>query len=65
MLYVFFSRYQIKADGKFICHLAATGYTSCFGITNELCDDEIKEILHLLTVSELREMLCMLKKVGI
>ncbi|XP_021803483.1 fanconi-associated nuclease 1 homolog isoform X3 [Prunus avium] len=42
--------------------LSETGYASCFGIPNELCDDGIKEILDLLTVSELREILCMLKQ---
>ncbi|RXH90471.1 hypothetical protein DVH24_035235 [Malus domestica] len=53
---------EVTEPEQAVKELSATGYTSCFGITNELCDDEIKEILHLLTVSELREMLCMLKQ---
>ncbi|KAM1462965.1 hypothetical protein TB2_046946 [Malus domestica] len=55
---------EVTEPEQAVKELSATGYTSCFGITNELCDDEIKEILHLLTVSELREMLCMLKQNG-
>lgn len=65
MLYVFSSKFQIKVDGRLVFRPAETGYASCFGIPNELCDDGIKEILDLLTVSELREILCMLKQVGI
>ncbi|KAM5569850.1 fanconi-associated nuclease 1 [Rosa sericea] len=42
--------------------LSETGYASCFEITNKLSDDDIKEILDLLTVSELREILCILKQ---
>lgn len=54
-----------KVDRKFVCDVAATGYTSCFEITNEPSDDDIKEILNLLTVPELREILCILRQVGI
>lgn len=61
----FVSKLRSKVDGNFVCDVAATGYTSCFEITNELSDDDIKEILNLLTVSELREILCILKQVGI
>ncbi|XP_024192278.1 fanconi-associated nuclease 1 homolog isoform X2 [Rosa chinensis] len=42
--------------------LSETGYASCFEIINKLSDDCIKEILDLLTVSELREILCILKQ---
>nr|XP_011462554.1 PREDICTED: fanconi-associated nuclease 1 homolog [Fragaria vesca subsp. vesca] len=42
--------------------LSETGYTYCFNVTNNLSDDDIKEILDLLTVSELREILCILKQ---
>lgn len=38
------------------------GYLCCFD-TNEAADTDVIQILNLLTVSELREVMCMLKKV--
>lgn len=62
---MFSFKIQIKVDGKFFFDIAETGYTYCFNVTNNLSDDDIKEILDLLTLSELREILCILKQVDI
>lgn len=42
--------------------LSEAGYLCCFD-TNEAADTDVIQILNLLTVSELREVMCMLKKV--
>ena len=46
-------------------HIAATGYICSFEDKDEPHENEIKEILNLLTVSELHDILCKLKKVCI
>ena len=43
----------------------ATGYIRSFDDENELHNDDVNDILNLLTVSELREIICILKQVGI
>ncbi|GFS30207.1 zinc ion binding/nucleic acid binding/hydrolase [Actinidia rufa] len=40
----------------------ATGYIRSLGSISDLQDNDLKEVLYLLTVSELREILCKLKK---
>ncbi|XVF37850.1 hypothetical protein REPUB_Repub20aG0046500 [Reevesia pubescens] len=52
-----------------VCHpqqavkeLSATGYLCLFEDITELHDDDMKDLLSLLTVSELRDILCTLKK---
>ncbi|KAK7859299.1 fanconi-associated nuclease 1 like protein [Quercus suber] len=44
------------------CHIAAMGYLCLFEDKDKLHDNDIKEILNLLTVSELHDILCKLKK---
>ncbi|KAI8011134.1 hypothetical protein LOK49_LG06G02225 [Camellia lanceoleosa] len=42
--------------------LSATGYIHSVGSISDLQDNDLKEVLNVLTVSELREILCKLKK---
>ena len=46
-------------------HAAATGYMRSFNDKNELHCDDMNGILNLLSVAELREIMCILKQVSI
>ncbi|KAE9452872.1 hypothetical protein C3L33_15227, partial [Rhododendron williamsianum] len=53
---------EISDYNQAIKELSATGYMCSVGSISDLQDNDLKEVLYLLTVSELREVLCKLKK---
>ncbi|KAK9265828.1 hypothetical protein L1049_001795 [Liquidambar formosana] len=53
---------EILNSEQAIKGLSETGYISSFGSINEVHEDDMKKILNVLTVSELREISCLLKK---
>lgn len=57
--------FQVEVVIDIVCHPAATGYVSSLEDVDELHRNDIKEMMNLLTVSELRDILCKLKKVRI
>ncbi|KAF7150610.1 hypothetical protein RHSIM_Rhsim02G0071300 [Rhododendron simsii] len=56
---------EISDYNQAIKDLSATGYMCSVGSISDLQDNDLKEVLYLLTVSELREVLCKLKKFDI
>uniref|UniRef100_A0A2P2JE72 Fanconi-associated nuclease n=1 Tax=Rhizophora mucronata TaxID=61149 RepID=A0A2P2JE72_RHIMU len=42
--------------------LSAMGYTCCYDDTNNIQDEDMKDLLDLFTISELREIMCSMKK---
>ncbi|XP_058201552.1 fanconi-associated nuclease 1 homolog isoform X2 [Rhododendron vialii] len=53
---------EISDYNQAIKELSATGYMCAVESISDLQDNDLKEVLYLLTVSELREVLCKLKK---
>ncbi|GAV66169.1 VRR_NUC domain-containing protein/HIRAN domain-containing protein [Cephalotus follicularis] len=53
---------EVSDSQQAIKGLSAKGYICSFGDTNRIHNDDLKEILNLLTVTELREISCMFKK---